>query len=71
MPFASNFKLKPRFVLFPSDVTTMKLDVILDNARPDMPSICATWNEGRYRADLRWSTIALNFSFSCFSVGKN
>ena len=50
---------------------TIKLDVILDSARPERPTISPTRNDGKYLLDMRWSTILLNFSFSAVSVGKN
>lgn len=49
----------------------MKLDVIFDKARPDIPSVSATLNEGKYLPDFREFTIEVNLSFSALSEGKN
>lgn len=46
--FASNFKLRPRLLLLPSEQTTMKLDVIFESALPEMPSLSATLKDGKY-----------------------
>lgn len=49
----------------------MKLDVIFDKARPDIPSMSVTLNEGKYLPDCRELTIDVNLSFSALSEGKN
>jgi hypothetical protein len=50
---------------------TMKLEVIFDRARPDIPTMSAALKEGKYFPDFLVSTMALNFSFSALSDRKN
>ncbi len=69
----SYFKQSPRLCFCPSAVSTIKLEVIFDNARPDMPAICAASYAGKYLSDddCRELTISVKVAFSVLSEGKN
>lgn len=68
---ASNLRLSPTFSFLPPAVKTMKLDVILESARELRPTSSDALKEGKYRIEIRLSTMLLNFSFSALSEGKN
>jgi hypothetical protein len=48
----------------------MKLEVILESARVEIPSSCATLKDWKYSVEVVEAT-CLNFEISSFSDGKN